>query len=207
MKLLAGQLAEIGRAVSRQMRARAVAYFPLKYRYEVAGEQLRALTLGDIPLLEYCDNAFIVGGYPTAENALQILWLASENYTPDSRRQRKFGARKRRKFSDAQLIAAVGDYIDEMYLDSGLWRRSDDPASGAAAKKPKPPHHAYAALITAELARFYHWSETDILKLELPRMWQYLHISRRYENSEYRWTQFSEYTAEEAARENKRNGG
>ena len=187
-------------AVNRQSRIRHMSILPLKFKYEFLGMHLRALTLSDVNTLFAFGNPHMRGGIPDVEHAMQVLWLCSEGYCADPAKASAFAKKLASKYSDAEIIRAAENFIDDMFLDSGAWPDPDGEKRG----KRKPPKYAYAALIVAELALRYRWTEGEILAMELPRVFAYLHLGRSDRDPKYAWRQLSEWTGAEILRRKRR---
>ena len=187
------QIEEINRAVVHQTMARVRAYADCKYAYEVLNVNVRALTLRDLATLQavgcgyFCDVEKI-----TEIDALKVLWFLSEDYKPEANAQMKFARRIAKNYSKAEVLSAVREFIDEMFLDCGSWADYCD-ETPEETKKPKPPHYCTTSIYVAQLAKAYHWSEAEILDMPLPRVFQYYHLSNVQTTPDYSFTQLSEH--------------
>lgn len=187
-------------AFNRQSRVRHMSFLPLKFKYEFLGMHLRALTLSDVNTLFAFGNPHMRGGIPDVEHAMQVLWLCSEDYCADPAKASAFAKKLASEYGGDEIIRAAENFIDDMFLDSGVWPAPEEEKH----EKRKPPKYAYAARIVAELALRYRWTEGEILAMELPRVFAYLHLGRTRANPEYSWRQLTDWTGAEILRRKRR---
>ena len=208
MKLTDSENELLANAFKRQSLLRLKAFANGKYEYEVAGEKLASLTLSDVCELYMNGNSFVAGGTLAVIDAVQVLWIACDK----SEKRNDAGLFTRRllkRYTESELIEIAGNFVDDMFLDSGDF--VDDDAtenSNDADAKRKPPYYTMASLIVAEIARVYHWNAEDILKMPLPQVWQFLHLARKSENPKYNWRQLTDHIniIIRRRRRNKNNG-
>lgn len=203
------QAQDVFDAVNVQAAARVRAFVDYPFPYEALDFRLRALTLRDIATLQFAGCGFFcANNAPVAtSDALAVLWYLSDAYAPSVRAQKRFAKRLVRKFGETEIISAARAFIDEMLLDSGSWTLRGADTEKPDAKKPRPPHYSETAVLVARLAAAYHWSETEILRLPLPRVWQYYHLAVAAKDAEYNWEQYSEFLYRKYLFLNRKNNG
>lgn len=192
MKLTDAENELLANAFKRQSMLRLKAFANGKYEYDVAGEMLASLTLADVCELYLNGNSFVAGGTLEVLDAVQVLWLTCDK-TDKRNDAGLFTRRLLKKYSESELIEFAGNFIDDMFLDSGDFVDDDTENSNETNEKRKPPYYTMASLIVAELARAYHWKAEDILTMPLPQVWQFLHLARKYENPKYNWRQLTDH--------------
>ena len=159
----------------------------------VAGQRLAPFTLRQWSLLQLVDSPFLslCASEPDPEITellpayfrirqdllVQALWLLSEEYhRPSDKRPVGYRqARFIRQCAEAirpdlkEVIASVIRYITSAFADA-------PPSSPRDSSESVNPLAAAEAYIVHRLAAGYHWSESAILALPLPRVWQYLRL-------------------------------
>lgn len=193
MKLSAEERELLDNAFVRQSSLRLKAFANGKYKYEVAGEMLAGLTLSDICELYADGNSFVAGGKLDVIDAVKVLWRGCD-YSKRENDSYKFTRRLMKRYLDSELIELAGNYIDDMFLDSGEFydeyttQKNDDNK-----KKAPPPKYTMASLVVDQIARIYHWSPDVILSMPLPQVWQFYHLARQTENPKYSWRQLTDH--------------
>lgn len=172
-------LSKIGyKAHCVQERNRLEAFVNLPREY--CGVLLNPLTLQKYAELKLCKNLFIVGAKSApmsvlVANAIKLFWLNSVDYAPltspsNARKMRAF-ERDLLKRPPSMLVRAARDYVRDNFFESGIFEKAD---AEEHARRAVPKSEPITQLIAA-LAREYHWSLREILRLNVSLAFQFYH--------------------------------
>lgn len=173
-------------AIEQEETNRAAGFLPISRT--VAGIELRVMTLGDYLALRAMQSPLISGQVPKPEQLTAFLWFLSVQYPTGRRKFVKrhcrrfmfrsvplihFGGSMRRWSKHTKRVAEAiakathecWDYANEMLMD---W-----PMSVVGAKFNRI-HYAEGVGIIDRLATAYHWPESEILAMPMPRVLGYL---------------------------------
>lgn len=199
----AQQRSEIYDAIVHQSDARVAAYCDVPFALEVLGVRVRYLNLRDLATLQFCGCAFFCENSKVqVVDAIKVLWLCSKDYDHDSKSAKAFARKICKQFSNDAIVEAVAGFVDDNLLDCGCWGLL--PGEQKDNTPTEPPHYTTTALLVAEIASAYHWSESDILSMPLPRVYQYFHLALANKNPEYKFTQLSEHLVRKFMFENRK---
>lgn len=136
----------------------------------VAGEPLRAMTPVDLLVLNGVGSPFVGASAtpPTpGEIAVFFWWLSVDNDHSDTWRNRRAQRRLVRRIAGlpyADTVAAIRDYCDEVF--------QDQPQGGESGEK-RPFGACFLAPLVVSIALETGWSQHEILRTPLSRLFQY----------------------------------
>jgi hypothetical protein len=132
----------------------------------VCDVELRPLTLVDMLALARMKSPFILGGSPSPQDVLLLLWHQRYGprpaFPPDQRKRDKF-MRGLAHLNFASAVRDIRRYVDDSFADA--------PGSSGDGTSVAPT--SWGANLVSSLAREFGWSERDILDMPLKRAWQY----------------------------------
>ncbi len=157
-------------ALDRESQSRRGAFLGLPEI--ICGLSVLPLTLSHLLLLQFAGSPFILTGRtPTPGEIAQFLWIVSPQYdrvrelpadTWEFRRTRWRFLRSIRKLDYVSVCKSISVYVDESFQDS----------PGGSGEN-RIEHYSGVASIVAAIAAELHWSEAEILRIPLKRIFQY----------------------------------
>jgi len=136
----------------------------------LCGLSVRQFTLTHLLLLGNCDNAFVSGGVPEAEDVAFFLWVVSPDYVPnDVRTRNRFLKRVSRRVKFFAAIAEINDYLKAAFQDSPQ-------GTGVQSKA----YTSFAATYCDLFAHEYGWDDALTMRKPIARLFQlYRRIQKR----------------------------
>lgn len=136
----------------------------------LCGLSVRQFTLTHLLILGNCDNAFVSGGVPEAEDVAFFLWVVSPDYVPnDVRIRNRFLKRVARKVKFFAAIAEINDYLKDAFQDSPQ-------GTGVQSKA----YTSFAATYCDLFAHEYGWDDALTMRKPIARLFQlYRRIQKR----------------------------
>lgn len=136
----------------------------------LCGLSVRQFTLTHLLILGNCDNAFVSGGVPEAEDVAFFLWVVSPDYVPnDVRTRNRFLKRVARKVKFFAAIAEINDYLKDAFQDSPQ-------GTGVQSKA----YTSFAATYCDLFASEYGWDDSLTMRKPIARLFQlYRRIQKR----------------------------
>jgi hypothetical protein len=113
-----------------------------------------------------CDNAFIHGREPTAEDVAMFLWFISPGYSIDAGERHRFIKHRVASLNAQQVVGDIYAFLAVNFQDS---LGGDSGAEGM-----RKSYTSGIASIVDVLASEYGWSDLAILNMPFPRIYQYL---------------------------------
>jgi hypothetical protein len=153
-------------AVEREGLIRVLSYIPVSER--ICGIQVKPLTLEHVAMLEAIGSPFVSGGAVFPHDIAAALWILSRDYKPDARWRRRRFLRHVGKIGFTELLSGLDQYIADAVQDS-------PPSSNSH----RIPICCNASAIIDRLASEYGWSEGEILRIPLKRVFQYLKLQKQ----------------------------
>ncbi len=187
-------------AVIQEQVLRDAAFLGLKE--SIAGFQVMPITVWHYIALRLARNSvFLQEETPSPEDLANFLWILSPQYRPESRILKwLFFSRCKRIFGPPKFLPLVNtrgakarfNVRNRQRLINGARVLGEAKAYVAAAMQDRPPsksingfepdYYSDGALFCSLFAREYRWSESEILRMPIKRMWQYLNEIRRNRN-------------------------
>lgn len=156
----------LSEAEARQDQLRDSAFLALPVK--LCGLPCAELTVRRFAILIQSRNPFVCGGFPLPEDVAMFLWAMdpSFSYTDAAARDARIEACKSLDYHAA--VAEIRAFIEEVFLDS-------PPSSGVAGES----LNSWMASLVDILAREYGWTQSEVLDLPMPCVFQYTRIINR----------------------------
>jgi hypothetical protein len=139
-------------------------------REEICGVEVLSMNWRHYLLLSGIGSPFLCGGTPLPGDVPRFLWVLSPEFTTDTRKRDKFIKRCRPLLFD-QACDEIARYVEDTFQDS--------PEAAGDRKTPVVGQLAGAVDL---LAHEYGWTEGEILRIPLKRVFQYMRcIIRRHD--------------------------
>ncbi len=187
-------------AVIQEQVLRDAAFLGL--RESIAGFQVMPITVWHYIALRLTRNSvFLQEETPSPEDLANFLWMLSPSFRPERSVRKWFFLRRcKRMFGPPRFLPLINTKGAKARFNMRNRKRlvtaarvlGEAKAYVAAAMQDRPPsrsingyepdYYSDGALFCAVFAREYHWTEKDILKMPIKRMWQYLNEIRRDRN-------------------------
>lgn len=152
----------LSEAVKRETDARDAAFLDLTTG--ICGVQIRQMTPEDLLILDGLDNPMVQGGPILPNKLAEFLWRMSPQSTkPFHTIRRFFFYQLVRMKNYHKSVESVRKYIEVTFQDS--------PSGGSGGKV--RPYAGWLAQMVSHLAREFGWSEKQILRTPLRRLFQY----------------------------------
>jgi hypothetical protein len=164
--ILFDQIPGYREAVEREGLIRVQSYLPTPEL--ICGIPIKPLTLEHVAMLEAIGSPFVSGGPVFPHDIAAALWILSVDYKPNAWWKRRRFLRRVGKLSFTALLSGLDQYIADTVQDS--------PPSSASRRV---PICCNAAAIVDRLANEYGWSEREILRIPLKRVFQYLKLQTK----------------------------
>mgnify|MGYP006919680930 CR=1 FL=1 len=147
-------------AVERESGRRDAAF--LDINETVGGMSILPLTPERFLILDGISSPFVCGGTPAPEDVALLLWVCSEEFSPTDRKVRGRFIKSCRKVKFTQACKDAEKYIQDAFADA--------PGGGSGGQS----YLSWCASMVDIVASEYHWSERDIIKTPLKRLFQYI---------------------------------
>ncbi len=144
----------------------------------ICGVEVMPLTLEHLCRLQCVGSPFVSGGTPLPEDVAVFLWAVSPEYSQKARFKRYLFCRKVRGIKWAEGVEAINAYLNESFEDAPA-----EKSLGFSA-----PYWSSYASIVALLAGEFGWTERDIIRMPLKRIWQYVRIAKKQRNPDETFT-------------------
>jgi hypothetical protein len=131
----------------------------------VGGIRVQPLTAERFLILDGIRSPFVCGTVPKPEDVAILLWVCSSGFSTTDRKARGRFIKECRKVKFEQSCKDAVKYISDAFADS--------PGGGEPSSQ---PCCSWCAAIVDIIASEYHWSERDILKVPLRRLFQYIRM-------------------------------
>ncbi len=164
-KLEAEYAAKIAAAIALESEWRDSAFIDVAS--EIAGIEVRDLTLQDFQLLYGIGSPIICGGKVSPADILQFLWVISvERKRDPSNKTRDAFIKKGKGLLYVETLSAIDSYLERTFIDAPKGSKDGEPRVKVSPN----------AQVVHLLAKTYNWSEREILSLPLVRLYQSLRL-------------------------------
>jgi hypothetical protein len=168
---------KFARERTQEEERRKVAFLDLTY--SLCGEEVRTMTARDMLLLDGLRSPFLVGGQIAPAHIPQFIWLLSvdNDLSRPLRTSWKKGRLigRSRKWNYDEAVAAIDDYIGEMFLDAPAGGKPDDGERRGIQTCFLAP---LLLRLASEIGATDPASGLPLIESPLPRLFQYLKTMR-----------------------------